>query len=75
MMGVQTRCCGLRYVDPGAWNVQNASKRGPNQMLKTNSDITESLVTCQTSQGIEVLGSLLWLTPYLAVFEVIIPAW
>ncbi len=53
--------------------MQNASKRSTNQMLKTNSDITESLVACQTSQGVEVRGSLLHLTRYLAVFEIYDP--
>jgi extracellular factor (EF) 3-hydroxypalmitic acid methyl ester biosynthesis protein len=42
-------------------------------MLKTNSDITDSLVACQTGQGVEVCGSLLHLTRYLAVFEIYNP--
>ena len=39
-------------------------------MLKTNSDITDSFVTCQTSQGADVRAGLLHLTRYLAVFEI-----
>ena len=53
--------------------MQNASKDGPNRMLKTNIDITDSLVTCETGQGVEIRGSLLHLTPYLAVFEIYNP--
>ena len=73
MIGVQTRFCGLRFVAPEAWKVQNAPKRGPNRMLKTNSDITDSFVACQTGQRVEVRGSLLHLTRYLAVFEIYNP--
>ena len=53
--------------------MRTASKRGPNRMLKTNSDITDSLVACQTGQGVEVRGNLLHLTHYLAVFEIYDP--
>jgi len=42
-------------------------------MLKTNSEINDSLVMCQTGQGVGVRGSLLHLTPHLAVFEIYNP--
>lgn len=42
-------------------------------MLKTDSEISDSLVTCQTGQGAGVHASLLHLTRYLAVFEIYNP--
>ena len=43
-------------------------------MSTKNSDIKESLVVCQTSQGLEIRASLLRLTRYLAVFELYNPS-
>jgi extracellular factor (EF) 3-hydroxypalmitic acid methyl ester biosynthesis protein len=42
-------------------------------MLKTDSEINDSLVTCRTGQGDGVRASLLHLTRYLAVFEIYNP--
>ncbi len=39
-------------------------------MLKTDSELNECLVTCQTGQGTEVRASLIHLTRYLAVCEI-----
>ena len=39
-------------------------------MLKTDSDISDSFVTCQTGRGVEIRGGLLHFTRYLAVFEI-----
>jgi extracellular factor (EF) 3-hydroxypalmitic acid methyl ester biosynthesis protein len=60
-------------VDETAGKAQNATNSGPNWMLKTDSEISDSLVTCQTSQGAGVHASLLHLTRYLAVFEIYNP--
>ena len=43
-------------------------------MSTKNSDIKESLVVCQTSQGLEIRASLLRLTRYLAIFELYNPS-
>ena len=42
-------------------------------MLKTDSEISNSQVTCQTGQGVEIHATLLHLTRYLAVFEIYNP--
>jgi extracellular factor (EF) 3-hydroxypalmitic acid methyl ester biosynthesis protein len=42
-------------------------------MLKTDSEISNSQVMCQTGQGVEIHATLLHLTRYLAVFEIYNP--
>lgn len=42
-------------------------------MIGTNSDVKESLVVCQTHQGVAIRAALLRLTRYVAVFEVYNP--
>src|SRR5512135_2493922 len=64
---------GLCFPDPRTWKTQQAPQSGPNSMLNTDSEISESLVTCQTGQGVEVRASLQHLTRYLAVFEIYNP--
>src|ERR1017187_1258197 len=39
-------------------------------MIMNSSDVKDTLVTCQTSQGVEIHAALLRLTRYLAVFEI-----
>ena len=42
-------------------------------MIATNSNVKESLVVCQTNQGVQIRAGLVRLTRYLAVFEVYNP--
>jgi extracellular factor (EF) 3-hydroxypalmitic acid methyl ester biosynthesis protein len=49
-------------------NVESGGVHSP------NGEIKDSLVVGQTSHGIEIHGTLLRLTPFLAVFEVYVPA-
>jgi extracellular factor (EF) 3-hydroxypalmitic acid methyl ester biosynthesis protein len=73
MSAATARPCELRIVDAGAWKAQNASKSEPNRMLKTDSEIKDSLVMFQTGQGVEVRAGLVHLTRYQAVFEIYNP--